>query len=174
MVNCLSWSPSGRLLAAGLGDGSASVFSVENRSLVEVARLQEMGHETPVASVLFPSFLPSDSQHVAAQDRLLATLRNDAVINLWDLGVSAAGCGAVNPCSALAAGLAEEEKDQTLDKAMEDLYLFGDQPRLIFGIPHHKKPNWMTSSRDLDPIFPSTLFVADVTRDITAYSIPLR
>ena len=176
MVNHLSWSPSGRLLAAGLGDGSASVFSVENRSFVEVARLQEVGHETAVASVLFPSFLPTTSQHVASQDRLLVTLRNDAVINFWDLGSSAAGEGAVNPFSSLAPEAEQNDvkNNRNLDNAMEDLSLFGDQPRLIFGIPHHEKPNWMTSSRGLDPLFPSSLFVADISNDITAYSIPLR
>lgn len=179
MVNSISWSPSGRLLAAGLGDGSASVFAIENRSLVEVARLQEHGHETPVASVIFPGFLPTSSEHIASQDRLFVTLRNDAVVNLWDLGHSIGGDGALNPSSSvlgvLSANMDAQEGEELygLSKAVEDLSVFGDQPRLLFGIPHLRKPNCMASSRGRDPLFPSTLFVADTTNDITAYSIPL-
>ena len=181
MVHSLAWSPSGRLLAAGLGDGTSSVFLVENRSLVEVARLQaDTGHESAVASVLFPSILPIDSsqqKHATSQDRLLACIRNDAVVQFWDLGCNVAGERAINPSRILPNNGESEtnpEATKVIGDAVQDLSLVADQPKLLFGIPHNKKPNWMTTSRGCDTFFPSTIFLADTTNDITAYTIPLR
>jgi hypothetical protein len=61
---------------------------------------------------------------------------------------------------------------------MGDLSLDGDdndgQPRILCSIPHGSKPNWMVSSRGRDPVFPSSIFVADTSNDITAYTIPLQ
>jgi len=173
MVHSLAFAPSGRLLAAGLGDGTASVFQVESRSLVEVARLQLDTHETPVASVLFPAILPTSASQPdqCAQDRLLACIRNDAIIYFWDLGYTVASEKAINP--SLAWPHLGNTKEPKVEDAMEGLSLdFGDQPIELFKIPHYRKPNWMTSSGTSEgDIFPSTIFLADVTSDITAYTI---
>lgn len=177
MVHSLAWSPSGRLLAAGLGDGTSSVFSIENRSLVEVARLETSGQQSAVASVLFPAFLTFETtkNHETSQDRLLATIRNDAIIHMWDLGRTVASEKAIDPSVALSNYLDEgiADNDNEIVDAVQDLSLVADKPKLLFGIPHGKKPNWMTSSGGHDTHFPSSLFVADTTNDITVYTIPL-
>lgn len=178
MVHSLAWSPSGRLLASGLGDGTSSIWLVENRSLVEVARLQDPNGDTPVAAVIFPSFLPTPTkqQHATSQDRLLALIRNDGVINMWDLGFSVAGDKAINPSPPLLPLLdenLESSDDSKIKESLEELALAVEQPKLLFKVPHHEKPNWMASSCSSERHFPSSIFVADTTSDITAYSIPL-
>ena len=177
MVHSLAWSPSGRLLAAGLGDGTVGVYSVENRSFVEVARLQEENdHDSSVASVLFPAFLPSTSsspQHATSQDRLLACIRNDAVIKMWDLGCTVAGEKATNPSLSLSGCMSQESDDMELEDAVDELSLV-DKPKVLFTIPHHSKPNWMVSTTLNDPHFPSSIFVGDISNEITEYSIPIR
>jgi WD40 repeat protein len=57
-VHSLSWSPSGRLLAAGVGDGSVALMRAEGHRLVEVARFgsEGGGHASAVAAVRFPCF----------------------------------------------------------------------------------------------------------------------
>lgn len=165
------------MLASGLGDGTSSVFLIENRSLVEVARLQDQtSSDSPVASVLFPSFVPSESKpHPTAQDRLLAVMRNDAVINMWDLGCAVAGEKATNPSSSMSCLMDQSKASKMeLEDYLEELSLVADQPSLLFKIPHHRKPNWITSSCGSDPHFPSSLFVADTSSDITVYTLPLK
>ena len=166
MVHSLAWSPSGRLLAAGLGDGSLCVMSVENRSLVQAARVEE-AHCGSVASVVFTQWSCS-SQHVAANDRLVVTTGNDCTVAVWDLGVSLCGDGAINP-NAL---LQMEGGDESIDAAMQDMNIT-EQPKTLFAWNHGEKPNWMISSCR-DPVFPSSLFVADTTTVITAYTLPIR
>ena len=181
MVHTLAWSPSGRLLAAGLGDGTVGVYSIENRSCVEVARLQEENdRDSSVASVLFPALSAttsssSSSHHATSQDRLLACIRNDAVIKLWDLGSTVAGEKAVKPVFDC---LGQDSADSAstsmeLENAVDELSLV-DKPNMIFSIPHHRKPNWMVSTVLEDPDFPASIFVGDISNEITAYSIPTR
>jgi len=165
MVHSLTWSPSGRLLAAGLGDGSLSVMSVENRSLVQVVRLED-AHSGSVASVVFMRW--SSSQHVAANDRIMVSTGNDCTVAVWDLGASLCGEGAVNPSRLLYV----EGDEESMDTAMQDLNI-SDQPKTLFAWNHGEKPNWMISSYR-DPLFPSTLFIADTSNDITAYTLPTR
>ena len=175
MVHSLAWSPSGNLLAAGLGDGTASVYSIENRSFIELARLQEENdHDSPVASVFFPAFLPLPlSQHdVNAQDRLLASIRNDAVIKMWDLGCTVAGEAAVNASLSLS-HYQQQPQSVEIEDDIDALSLV-DKPKMLFAIPHHSKPNWMLCTAREDPIAPSSIFVSDITADISAYSIRLR
>ncbi|KAL3805970.1 hypothetical protein ACHAW5_002506 [Stephanodiscus triporus] len=60
-VHSLSWSPSGRLLAAGVGDGSVTVYRAEGHRLVGVGRFGDEvgGHASAVAAVRFADFAPS-------------------------------------------------------------------------------------------------------------------
>jgi len=171
MVHSLSWSPSGRLLAAGLGDGTCGIMQVDNRKLTQVARLRE-GHESSLVSVLFPNWRSTGeaSNHVLAQDRLLATAGTDGSILCWDLGRTVAGDGAICP-----EGLFGESV-VPLESSMQEVTLDGDSaaPRILFGIPHEQKPNWMVTSGSSDPVLPATFFVADTTNEITAYAIPMR
>ena len=174
MVHSMAWSPSGRLLAAGLGDGTIEVVRFlpqDKQSLVRVARLRD-GHDATVASVVFPEFVsPSSSNHVAAHDRLLVSAGTDGAIFLWDLGKRVCGNGALHPSNDVLAG-----SNSALETEMNNMSLAnnGDDPNLLFGIPHQHKPNWMVSTRGADTVFPSTLFVADTSNDITGYSIPLQ
>ncbi|CAB9496048.1 WD repeat domain 53 [Seminavis robusta] len=177
MVHSLAWAPSGRLLAAGLGDGSALVMQVENRSLVHVARLRDKT-DAAVAAVIFP----------ATTDRLLTVIRNDAMMHFWDLGVTVAGEQAEDPSWIVPSNnnnnnhhtdsAKPKDTKNSLPQAMQDLSL--DQPSLLFKIPHQNKPNWMVSScssatghdnKDKNKDIPCSIFVADTTNDITAYTL---
>jgi WD40 repeat protein len=186
MVHGLQWSPSGRLLAAACGDGSCCLLQADNRSLVLAARLE--AHGGALASVVFPEWSTSlndpdagtasrQTQHVAAHDRLLLTAGNDGFILLWDLGSMLAGEGAKDPSNLLQL----PSNNGTMDAQMGDLSLSGgggddndNQPKILCSIPHGAKPNWMVSSRGRDPVFSSSIFVADTSNDITAYTIPLQ
>jgi WD repeat-containing protein 53 len=194
MVYTLAWSPSGRLLASGLGDGNCYIFSVEQRSLVQVGLLTS-GHDDSVASILFPSFATAASFPSPCNDkpslnnnnntvewipshqgneRVVLSAGSDGAIFCWDLGsLLVGGAGDKwDPSMLFAASLLEEKKKKTNDNisnSLDDLSLLvGDKPKILFGIPHGSKPNWMVSRRH-----PATLFVADTSNDITAYTIPL-
>jgi len=187
-VNSLSWSPSGRLLAAGLGDGSAMVMQVDGRRLVDGCRLRG-GHDAAIASVLFPRFGGLDSSHVVADDRLLVTGGNDGSIILWDLGGNLVKDG-IDPstvfvdCNGNCDGDGDGNGDTSIadldhvDGAMKDLSLRdansanGKDPRILMGLHHGKKPNCIESCNALDPVFPSSLFVADISNAITVYTFP--
>jgi WD40 repeat protein len=167
MVHSLAWSPSGRLLAAGLGDGSIGVLQVDGRRLTLVTRIPEE-HDSSVASVLFPNWSTADNNHILAQDRLLATAGTDGSILCFDLGSRVAGDGAVDPASLFAESLISGET------SMERVSLDGAPPQVLFAIPHKKKANWMVCSGNTCSVFPATFFVADTSNDITAYAIPMR
>ena len=170
MVHSLAWSPSGRLLAAGLGDGTIGILRMMNgRNLTLAARLRQ-GHDSSVATVLFPNWSTAGNNHVLAQDRLLATAGStDGAILCFDLGKSVAGDGAVDPASLFG------KRVVPLESSMNQVSLSEDaSPSILFGIPHEKKVNWMVCSGNNDSILAATFFVADTSNDITAYAIPMR
>lgn len=180
MIISLEWSPSGRLLAASLGDGSIAVLQAENKSLVTVARLAD-AHGGAVASSIFPKW-SSSSAAVAAHDRLVCSSGNDGAVVLWDLGTSLCGDKAQDPSelffgtrtdetSAVASANKKKKKKKSLRDSMDALDLAAGQPKALFAWEHGSKPNWMVSSSSLDPIFPTSLFLADTTNDITVYTI---
>ena len=168
MVHTLAWSPSGQLLAAGLGDGNCSVFSVQNRSLVQAGFLSP-AHDASVASVLFPSFCD--------RERILLSAGNDGAILCWDLGSNVLWGHEdsnvdgqehlLDPSTHFPPSLLEQTEASDVAKRLQDLSL--GKPRILFGIPHGTKPNWMVSRKT-----PATVLVADTTNDITAYTIPFR
>jgi hypothetical protein len=181
MINSLCWSLTGTLLAAALGDGSCAICTVENnRSLALAARL-EHAHSGPVACVVFPEWKNSNSNSDAMchnnnnnndNDRLLCTMGNDGAIVLWDLGQFLAGESATNPALYLPT-VPQKQQLSSIESQMDDLD-FLEQPKTLFGWNHGIKPNYVTSSRGGDSQFPSSLFVADTSNDITAYIVPLR
>ena len=176
MVHSLACSPSGRLLASGLGDGTCSLLSVEGRRLVEACRLTEC-HDAAVACVRFPDFGTNQSSHVTAEDRLLVSAGNDGALLLWDLGENVAGKHAVDPNTMFHG--CEQQQTNNIDSDMNEtkmasLSLNSPSPEIIFGIPHQKKPNWVTNSNNLVSSLPNSLFVADVSKDISVYILPYR
>jgi WD40 repeat protein len=100
-IHSLQWSPSGRLLAAGVGDGSCVILRGEGNRLVEVGRLgyDQGGHGSAVAAVCFPGFGSSStrSSSVEAEDRLLISAGNDGKIVFWDLGGNLVAGNALDP-----------------------------------------------------------------------------
>jgi WD repeat-containing protein 53 len=185
MVHCLNWSPSGMLLAAGLGDGSVAMMLLQQSSpttarLAVTSRLHD-AHSGTVACCLFPEWKSATNidcnQAISAHDRLFCTAGNDGCVVLWDLGTTVAGEKATNPATVLQQQIpcssdttAAEYHETTMDSGLVDM----DQPKTLFAFQHAAKPNWMVSSRGRDPILPSALFVADTSPDITVYAIPLQ
>ncbi len=170
IVHSLSWSASGRLLSAGLGDGTCLVASVDGRNLVESCRLR--GHNSAVASVLFPNFtLTSSDSNMSSDDRLMVSAGSDGNILFWDLGSHVAGCDAVDPSSQFIDCNHKSYSDvDEASNTLQEISLSQEtSQKVLFGIPHQEKINFMTSSKKED----YTLFVSDTSNDITIYTLPL-
>lgn len=171
IVHSLSWSASGRLLSAGLGDGTCLVASVDGRNLVESCRLRG-GHNSAVASVLFPNFtLTSSDSNMASDDRLMVSAGSDGNILLWDLGSQVAGHDSVDPSSQFVDCNHRSYSDvHEASNALQEMTLSQEtSQKILFGIPHQEKINFITSSKNED----YTLFVSDTSNDITIYTLPL-
>jgi len=172
MVHSLDYSPSGRLLAAGLGDGSVVVVAGQ----VVTARLED-AHAGSVASCLFPTWKDERNSAITSHDRLLCSIGNDGCVVLWDLGRTVSGDKATDPAELLQ--LTTETSDSVQER-MQSMHLLEDdgemdKPKTLFAFQHAAgKPNWMVSGKEHDPVFPSSLFVADTTNDISVYTIPMQ
>jgi len=182
MVHSLDYSPSGRLLCAGLGDGSIAVV----QGKVLTARLED-AHTGSVASCLFPAWnhhgsSVSSNCAISAHDRMLCSIGNDGCVVLWDLGATISGDKATNPADLLqlsAAATTTDTAESCMQENLQNMKLQDgggmDQPQTLFAFQHSAgKPNWMVSGRSHDPVFPSSLFVADTTNDISIYTVPLQ
>ena len=173
MVYSLAWSPSGRLLAAGLGDGNIPIFSIENRILVQTGYLPD-GHDSSVASVLFPAFGKTN-------ERLVVSGGSDGSILCWDIGPNVnmePSATTQDPRGLfMESFLGEYPPSRSTDDddamVVDDLspqteeLSFDGKPRILFGIPHETKIIWMTTSDQC-------MYVADTSHHITAYQLPLR
>lgn len=212
-IHSLQWSPSGRLLAAGVGDGSCVILRGEGNRLIEIGRLgyEQGGHGAAVAAVCFPGFGSCASTSVEAEDRLLISAGNDGKILFWDLGGNMIDGDAIDPLLYLGGCSDANEQVKTQDNELQnateamkstsissskkgknkkkgktnnqhktsttddDLFLddlLPSPPKVLFQIPHHHKPNWITCSRASSDALPSSVFVADTTNDISIYSLP--
>lgn len=176
-VNQIAFSKHGTLIAAALGDGTASVLEIKGRSMSPKCRLSG-GHSSSVASVLFPAFGCDTSSNIAANDRLLVTGGSEGKIIMWDIGSAVAGKHAVDPSTWLvgcapspAENIAEDMSSLSLDKQRKQGANQNVDPRILFGIPHGEKINTITSSTSRESVMASSLFVADTSNDITAYMI---
>jgi len=152
MVHSLSWSPSGKFLAAGLGDGSCAVLQVTDTQITELKRLQGTS-EGGLASVLFPGFGANEQQ---SDDRLLISAANAGTLDFWDLGSKLVGNNSIDPASLFPTKSNIEE--ETMDF----------HPMIIFTICHHSKTNWLESCNEKYSNS-SALCVADTTPSITVY-----
>ena len=192
-VHSMAWSPSGKYLAAGLGDGSCLILSAEGRRLAEAGRLgwEVDGHKASVAAVCFPCFgLMKDVStkamvHGVVDDRLMVSAGNDGSINFWDLGRDIVAGEAADPATYLSSkrddrGEVEEATEKRNSVEMigsskdvdipEDL--LPSPPKILFQIPHQNKANWLCS-KPSDATSPCSLFVADTTKHISMYSLIL-
>jgi len=85
----------------------------------------------------------------------------------WDLGEETVGNAALDPSSMFSSTCnktlhANTDSDESTSE------------KILFGIPHNQKPNWLvSSSRTQSGVFPSSLFVADTTDDITVYMMDM-
>ena len=196
LVHSTCWSPSGRLLSAGLGDGSILILKPEGRRLVEVSRIasthSRIGHSSAVATVLFPQFgnIQHSTSHVTTEDRFMVTGGNDGNIIFWDLGSFVGGDYAMDPRSYIHCC---DEKDTTtttsctvsnrpkgsntkssLDDDMEQLSLATSSldPNVLFALNHKEKPNCLLSTHASDAVFANSIIVGDTSNDITIYTLP--
>jgi len=191
IVHSTCWSPSGRLLSAGLGDGSILILKPEGRRLVEVSRIastrSRLGHSSAVASVVFPQLggIQHFSSHVTAEDRFMITGGNDGNIIFWDLGSFVGGEYAVDPrlyvncCdgnepSTVPNRRRSDISSLTLDSDMDQLSLATSSldPNVLFALNHKEKPNCILSSYVSDAAFANSIFVGDTSNDITIYTLP--
>lgn len=190
-VHSLSWSPSGRHLAAGLGDGSCLILNAEGRKLVHAGRLgwDLGGHKASVAAVCFPCFglAGSVSKKVSmngtTDDRLLISGGNDGNILFWDLGRDMIGNDAADPAIYLSgneinqagsSNVTSKLNTLSIDESGDDIPedLLSSPPKVLFQIPHQSKANWICS-KAVDATSPCSLLVADVTNNISIYSLIL-
>lgn len=189
LVHSTCWSPSGRFLSAGLGDGSILILRPEGRRLVEVSRIasthSRIGHSSAVASVLFPQFgnIQHSTSHVTTEDRFMVTGGNDGNIIFWDLGSFVGRDYAMDPRSYIQCC---DEKDtnrpkgsnattsSSLDDDMEQLSLATSSldPNVLFALNHKEKPNCLLSTHASDAVFANSVIVGDTSNDITIYTLP--
>ncbi len=178
IVHSLSWSPSGQLFTAGLGDGTCMIGSIDGRRLVERCRLRD-GHDSAVASVLFPCFDDDNNNNsvnnITSQDRLMISAGSDGSIILWDLGSKVAGKNAIDPGTILEGCRNSGAVDGDVTNAVNNLSLSqkNTEPEILFGIPHGAKINYMTSSTGDEVALSNSLFVADTSNNISVYSLPV-
>lgn len=184
MVHSLAWSPTGKLLAAGLGDGNIPIFSLENRHLVQTGYLPD-GHGSSVASVLFPTFgCGKTNNNNNVNERLVLSGGSDGSVLCWDIGSNVMDISAgINIDKSMAdpkqlfapdflgtsMDVDDNDNNSYLAKQTDQLLSLSltDKAKILFGIPHNKKVNWMTTSEN-------SIFVADTSNDITVYKLPLR
>ena len=80
----------------------------------------------------------------------------------------------ISPTQDLSSPTRDEEESKEEKKNVEDEdELSPSPPRVLFKIGHRYKTNWMTCNRASDAILPNSLFVADTTRNISVYTLPL-
>lgn len=125
------------------------------------------------------------NHHVTNRDRLLITAGNDEKIVFWDLGKQCAGDYAVSPRKNRLLSGRRKNKNKNNDDG-DDYNTVSEEnegekqnnnDHVLFYINHNHKPNWITSCANTNcsddgvssSFFPSSLFVADTTSDITAY-----
>ena len=174
IVHQICWSPSGQLLSAGLGDGTCLIAAVEGRDLVEKCRLE--GHDSSVASVLFPRFgFDLGAAHVTAEDRLLVSAGSDSSILFWDLGSKVAGNESTDPSSMFINSSNEGSENQTnISGDVTDDFgkLSLEGQRMLYSISHKQKINQIVSSGN-EHIYSKSLFVSDISNEITIYEMSM-
>lgn len=178
-VYSLSWSKSGKKLSAGTGDGHIGLFEINNRRLVQTQSL--VGHQSSVASVVFPFFT------AGTHDRILISGGTDGNLVFWDLGLSSHDYSYERCLENQSDSAQQLFNDALLQKLTSQnrqvskgttnhRSLNYHEPALLFQINHNRKINWVTKaipSLNGGPIKRNdTIFVADTTNDITSYTIP--
>ncbi|KAL3778117.1 hypothetical protein ACHAW5_008946 [Stephanodiscus triporus] len=130
-----SGSPSGRLLAAGVGDGSVAVYRGGYR-LVGVGRFGDKVGDTPPRS-----------RRTEMGDRLLISAGNDGNMIFWDLGPEVAGRGQSDPRSHL-------DVPRRPRSTRESKGTGGTERRR----PPRHKPNWIACGGANDVALPRSVF----------------
>ena len=109
---------------------------------------------------------------MAAEDRLMVSGGNDGSIILWDIGKKMA-LNAVDPSSMFADCNNQTDGNAIdIDEAMNELSIGDDDLKIKFGLRHGYKPNWIANSSHFDQVFSNSLFIADTSNGITAYTLP--
>jgi WD40 repeat protein len=191
-VHSLSWSISGKYLAAGVGDGSIAILRAEGHRLVKVARFrnsgnnsssneEKEGHTSAVAAVHYPSFerIVESSRDDGDEHMSKLNIKNGDAISIDEeerLLISAGNDGNVifwdiGPSKDKANMSLSSPSNKTMSSGAERRSLV--IPRILFRISHGHKPNWITSSRSMDAALPNSIFVADTTNNISVYTLPM-
>ncbi|KAG7343332.1 WD40 repeat-containing protein [Nitzschia inconspicua] len=174
IVHSLAWSASGQSLAAGLGNGSIGIFSVDNRRLVQTELIAEDSHNASVVSVVYSDFSQDSGE------RILCSAGSDGTIMFWDVGSREWRNEGWEQEETNDSQQAMGEKADIAGIFAESLSMKEERPRKgfsrtrkLFDIPHGRKLNWVTKATSPSNNKRDTIFVADTSTEITCYSIPM-
>jgi hypothetical protein len=185
MVHALSYSPSGRYLAGGLGDGSWIWVHADSGQLI--SRWTD-AHASPIACV---GFLHSSSNTASATDpsyydRCLVTAGNDGYVVWWDVGCALLGDHANNDntldpriywngASGTTATANSGNNNKHAKKATTKVQQGDDGlPQTVGAVLHGRKPNAMvchSSDASCAKVGPAKVYLADTSNDITVYTL---
>jgi len=142
-----------------------------------------------IACTIFPN-LRGGKQKI--EDRLFVTAGNNGKILIWDLGTSVVvggenDCGVEDPCTLFFPPndnlqkqneTTETTTTEEITSTLSNTSIKNDDdqqpPKVLFGISHPHKPNWMVCSSIYDVDMSNTLFVCDTSCEISAYTLPCR
>ena len=196
-VHSLSWSITGKYLAAGVGDGSIAILRAEGHRLVKVARFRngsnngscnekKEGHTSAVAAVHYPSFerIVESSRDDGDEHMSKLSIKNRDAISIDEedrLLISAGNDGNIifwdigpskdeaKMSSSSPSNKTNEKKTTSSGAEHQSLVMSS----ILFRISHGHKPNWITSSRSMDAALPNSIFLADTTNNISVYTLPM-
>lgn len=152
-VHSVAFSPSGRLFAAGVGDGSITIHETATQRCVE--RLWP--HTRPVGHIEYPVFVDE-----GPREHVVASCGNDGKIIVNDCSLDEVPSA---PSKSKRKGKAKKASPSDSASAATEVPS-APKDRVLYCIAHGSGPNWFTTTSAID----GSVAVADTTPIITVYS----